>query len=81
MLSSESFVTRLASILNVDLGPIGMSLDVSLYEDWALDSLQAFQMIVAIESLADAIVPPVEIPELFTPLDAFEYYMSLVQGG
>lgn len=50
---------------------------VSLFDDWALDSLQAFEMIVVIEAMAGATVPPPTLPDIFTLADAFHYYLSM----
>lgn len=49
-----------------------------LYEDWSLDSLQSFQLIVLVEAMAGALVPPAVLPEMFTVGDAYDYYLALV---
>jgi acyl carrier protein len=46
----------------------------SLYEDWGIDSLQAFELIILTEQLAGLHIPPAEIPLMFTVQDAYEYY-------
>lgn len=52
---------------------------LSLFDDWGLDSLQTFQLIIITESLADCAVPPPEVPELYTPGDVYDYYCTLKQ--
>lgn len=74
--SLEEFGRQLAKILDVDVEKI-RSYD-GLFDDWGLDSLQAFQMIIVTEAMAGAVVPPPEIPEIFTVGDAYAYYRSLV---
>lgn len=74
--SIEDFSQQLAQFLKISLdGPVN-AYD-SVYDDWGIDSLQAFQMIIIIESLAGADVPPPEVPEIFTVQDAYDYYRAL----
>jgi acyl carrier protein len=73
--SVEAFGQRLATLLEVDVD--GVSPYDDLFADWGLDSLQAFQMVVTIEGMAEVAVPPPEIPEMFTVGDAYAYYRSL----
>lgn len=77
MLSFEEFAERLKH--NIGLGTVDLPMrgTTSLYDEWALDSLQAFQMLLSIEALADVLVPPIEIPNLFTLDDAYRYYSVL----
>lgn len=72
----RAFAEQLAEILQLD-GEDRFGPSTSLFDDWALDSLQAFAMIVIIESMAGVDVPPPEIPELFTVADAYGYFCSL----
>ena len=51
----------------------------SLYSDWGIDSLQAFELILLTEQLAGVHVPPSEIPELYTTGDAYRYYLTCFQ--
>lgn len=71
------FARRVAELLGV-LVDVSVDPEASLFDDWGLDSLQAFQLIVIIESLAGALVPPTDIPEMFTVQDAYGYYCSLL---
>jgi acyl carrier protein len=65
---------------------IALDLDVTvplhphtgLYDDLGIDSIQALEMIFAIESHAGCDVPPDELPMLFTIGDAHEYHESLL---
>jgi acyl carrier protein len=51
--------------------------DTSLYDDLKLDSLQAFELIIVVETLAESLAPLPEMPELYTLGDAFAYYEDL----
>jgi acyl carrier protein len=77
-LDFDVFVTRLSLHLRVDF-PDGAGRDTSLYEDLGLDSLQAFELLIIIEGLAEAMVAPLDIPALYTLGDAFAYYEDLRQ--
>lgn len=77
----EAFGLQLAALLEIDLEGGGVSPTDDLFDDWGLDSLQAFQMIVTVEGLAGVVVPPPEIPEMFTVGDAYAYYRSLLASG
>lgn len=71
---------RVAELLELEVdGPI--SPYDGLYTELALDSFQALQLIVIIETLADSPVPPLDLPELFTMQDAFDYYVSLASSA
>lgn len=72
----DAFAQRLAALLEVELEGAPGPYD-DLFADWGLDSLQAYQMVVTIEAMADVVVPPAEIPEMFTVSDAYGYYRSL----
>jgi acyl carrier protein len=71
------FAAELAGMLRLD-GAASFDVDAGLFADWGLDSLQAFEMIIIIESMAGCLVPPAEIPELLTVGDAYGYYRALV---
>lgn len=75
-LELDRFCERLLQILEIEAGSRFGPLD-NLYETVGLDSFQAFQMIIVIESLAGADVPPVELPEMYTLQDAYQYYLVL----
>jgi len=50
----------------------------TLFDDWGLDSFQAFQMLIIIEAMADVVLPPPTLPSLFTVQDAYDYYRALL---
>lgn len=75
--SANDFGHRVAELLNVET-PDEVNPYDSLYEDWGLDSLQAFELIIIVESLAGSLVPPASVPEIFTVQDAFDYYRSML---
>lgn len=76
-----AFARHLARSLRLELEPgAPLAPSTSLYDEWGLDSLQAFEAIVVIESMAEALVPPPFLPELFTVGDAFAYYRMLRDG-
>lgn len=72
-----TFTSKIAELLYLDVADLDLSPTASLYNDWALDSLSAFQLIVLIEALAGADVPPAQIPDLYTVGDAYTYFVSL----
>lgn len=79
-LSLEQFLDQLIAALNIDVDPIHRhAAGASIYDDWAIDSLQAFQVIIVTEAMAGALVPPPELPELYTPADVYAYYLSMRQ--
>ena len=69
------------SFTNLLLGLIGIESDrppsagTRLFEDLELDSLQAFELIICIESIAGVLVPPEEMPNIWTLGDAYDYYV------
>ena len=71
----KDFAVRLAALLALEDVPTHPN--ATLFEDWSLDSLQAFQLIVAIEAMADVDVPPPHVPPIFTVRDAFDYFLQL----
>ena len=77
MLSLNDFLDRIIDMIQVDPDD-HHDAGASLYADWAIDSLQAYQLVIAIEALADVDVPPDFVPELFTPADLYDYYQSLM---
>lgn len=79
-MDASSFAVQLAEALQIDVGEHAHP-GASLFDDWSLDSLQSFQLIVAVETMADCIVPPPLIPEMYTVADAYAYYLSLTTGA
>ena len=75
MNDEEGFAVRLAAMLALEDVPTHSN--ATLFEEWSLDSLQAFQLIVAIEAMADVDVPPPYVPPIFTVRDAFDYFLHL----
>jgi acyl carrier protein len=75
-MSFEQFVAHLLVLLRIEIGRPANACD-SLYEDLGLDSFQAFELLIIIEGLAEAMVPPMDLPELYTLADAFAYYQQL----
>lgn len=72
------FAKELGSRLRVEeevLAEVGP--DTDLFGDWGLDSLQAFEMIIVIEAMAGATMPPPIVPELYTVTDAYAYFQGL----
>ncbi len=76
MLSYDSFAARVLERLKFDQHRPVNPYD-SLYDDVGLDSVQAFELIVIIEAMADIESPPEEMPEIYTMRDAFGYYVQL----
>lgn len=78
MLDYDGFSNRVATLVEIDLDVPVNPYD-GLYTDLGFDSLQAFQLIIIIETLADA-MPIDEVPELYTMQDAYDYYAQLCAG-
>lgn len=74
----DEFAHRVAELLDIELDGRVNPYD-NLYEDWGLDSLQVFQLIVIVEAMADVLVPPPETPDLFTVREAYDYFTSLLK--
>jgi acyl carrier protein len=72
----HSFGPQLAALLRLD-DEDRFEPTVSLFDEWALDSLQAFEMIIVIEAMAGTTVPPPQLPEIFTLEDAYLYYLAV----
>jgi acyl carrier protein len=74
--SFDRFARHLASRLDVEV-PEPLSPSINLYDELGLDSLQAFQMLIIIENMAESMMPPMELPALHTLGDSFDYYKQL----
>ncbi len=72
-LDFDVFCAKVLSILEVDWND-PCRRDVRIFEDMGLDSLETFELLVVIESLAELFVPLPEVPLIFTLGDAFDYY-------
>lgn len=75
-LGFQRFVEQLGSLLRVEIPSPANPYD-DLYEDLGFDSFKAFEMLIIIESLAECMVPPLEVPEIYTLADAHVYYEQL----
>jgi acyl carrier protein len=80
MKSIHDFAGQLIQLLELDPRICATSDDTQLFDQWGLDSLQAFQLVVAIESMAGALVPPPIVPEMYTVGEAYRYFLSLFPG-
>lgn len=80
MLPFDEFVRRVVVLMALDPAPTAVDAAANLYEDWMLDSLQAFQLTIVIEAIAEVLVPPEELPPLFTLDDAYGYYTAMVNA-
>lgn len=72
----DQFARILVDALDVELSGAPTPAD-GLFDDWALDSLQGFQLIIVIEELAGCLVPPPALPTMLVVSDAYDYYRSL----
>lgn len=76
----DTFTHLLFSRMSVDASApefAGAGESTGLFDDLGLDSMQAFQLLVVVEAMAGADLPPEELPPLFTVGDAYRYYRSL----
>jgi acyl carrier protein len=69
----DGYVELMSELLRIPKQS-GLDPSDSIYDDWGLDSLQAFELIVLTEGLAGLSVPPEDIPALFLISDAYGYY-------
>jgi len=76
MMTYDQFTRRVVELLELDLVFPVNPFD-GLFDEVGLDSFQTMQLIVVIEALAGIDVPPLEIPEMFTVQDTYDYYGSL----
>ena len=76
----DEFIGRLRGALSVEI-PEDVGPHDGLYDDLGFDSFQAFELIVVVEAMADCLVPPPEIVEMYTLADAFAYYEQLARSN
>jgi acyl carrier protein len=76
MLAYDEFSSKVAQLLQLEIEQPINPYD-GLYDVIGIDSVQAFELLVIVESLANVDVPPAEIPGLFTMADVYEYYTGL----
>lgn len=72
--------TRFLEILSREFSLAGITLTptTGLYDELGLDSFDAFRLLLLIEELADSLIPPAVVPELYSVGDAYGYYCALV---
>lgn len=80
MLSLDEYCRRIFGLLDVP-APEPVDAAAGLFEELALDSLQAFELVVATEQLAGREVPPPELPAIWTVGDAYRYYCESVAAA
>jgi acyl carrier protein len=71
----DAFAAMLIERLNLE-DPPPLQPFTGMFDDLGIDSFQAFEVLIIIETAAGLDVPPPELPEIFTLGDAFEYYRS-----
>ena len=79
MVNFEEYVKIMTDILQLDGREV--ALESGLYDEWGLDSLQAFELIIMTEQLAGLHVPPPDVPEMYTAGDAYVYYQHCVSDA
>ena len=77
-LSFDGFLNRLDRQLAWPCGIEGHAPSTDLYADLGLDSIQAFEVLLATEELAGLDEPPPELPALRTLDDVFEYFQRAI---
>ena len=75
MVKYDAYISLMAELLKVPLHS-QLNVESSLYEDWGIDSLQTFELIIITEQFAGLAVPPAEIPAMFSLGDAYAYYQQ-----
>jgi acyl carrier protein len=78
-LDFDDLVAHLARELHLAL-PDPVLPSTGLFDDLELDSLGAFELLVAIEDVAGCDAPPLELPRMFTLGDVHDYYVRLRTG-
>jgi acyl carrier protein len=71
----EAFAARLIDALNLH-SDSPVRADSGLFDELGVDSFQAFQLLIMIETWAGLLVPPPYLPEIFTLGDAYEYFQD-----
>lgn len=79
-MAAERSFAKYLKIFGHEFNPDGLPLERStgLYDDLGLDSFDAFRLMLFSEDIAGLILPPEEMPPLFTVGDAYDYYRALV---
>ncbi len=73
----DAFTIRIRPFLSFQL-PSGTNPYDGLREVLGLESIEIFELIVIIESVAECGVPPEDVPAIDSLADAFEYYWKCV---
>ena len=81
LLQFDSFAAALLKLLDIDFPIAELKPTITIFNDLALDSFQAFTMLVGIEALADLLVPLDAIPEIYSLGDAYDYYLSAAEAA
>lgn len=82
VLTFDRFAERTIDLLEIEIETdVAVTPYTGLFDELALDSFQAFQLILIVESLAEIDVPPAELPVMLTLEDAYGYYCGLRSGG
>jgi acyl carrier protein len=79
MMTYEQFSSRVNELLRLEReDPINPF--EGLYDELGLDSIRAFELIIVVEALAAVDLPGVNLPEMYTMQDAYDYYRALVSA-
>jgi acyl carrier protein len=71
----DAFAAMLVERLQLeDAGPLSPS--TGMFDDLGIDSFQAFEVLIIVETAAGLDVPPPDLPEIFTLGDAFAYFRA-----
>jgi acyl carrier protein len=74
----DTFARMLLARLDVDDPRTSITPTTGLYDDVGLDSFQAFELLIVIETAAGLDVPPADLPVILTMGDAYSYYQQSV---
>jgi acyl carrier protein len=73
-----SLVARLAEVLAFN--PRELTAASGLYDEVGLDSVDAVEVVLKIEELAGSHEPSIDLPQLLTLGDAYDYYVDVVRS-
>lgn len=71
----DEFVERLRHMTTFEI-PAGANPYEGLADGLGVDSLEMYELVVIVESMAGCHVPPPEVPVLTTLADAFDYFWA-----
>lgn len=72
----DEFIDELRVMLTAEL-PESVAPYDGLYDELGFDSFQAFELLIVVEAMAETLVAPEDVPELFTLGDAHAYFEHL----